>query len=66
MDLDRKRTGLVSCLDPASFNGGLGNPPLKETGSGHETSTEPADAPPSRGGNLELEGESMCPCENMV
>ena len=55
-DLDRKRTGLVSCLDPSSFNEGLGNPPLKEAGSGHETSTGPAGSLPARGGDLELEG----------
>ena len=29
---------LVSCPDPASFNGGLPNPPLEEAGSRHETS----------------------------
>ena len=28
---------LVSCPDPASFNGGIPIPPLKEAGSGHET-----------------------------
>ena len=36
----RRRAGpvLASCPDPASFNRRLTNPPLKEAGSGHETS----------------------------
>ena len=38
----------------------IGNPPLKETGSGHETSTGPAGLPSARGGDHETRGWSQC------